>query len=250
VQMQPESLQIQSPGGFPQGVTLHNLLVAPPTPRNRALADALKRAGIVERTGRGIDTIYWEQLNLGRPAPSYELTSETSVCVTLLGGEGNLHFVRFLLEESQANRPLNLNQLLVLNQLWHTRYITTKEAAVLIQRGEAEARAQLQALVEHGIVETRGEGRSRSYVLSARVYGELGRQDHYERQAPPDSKRNWNLLKEALEKKDRITRAEVLDLCKLSPDQATRWLGSLAEAGQLIKHGTKKATYYTLIIKE
>ena len=41
-------------------------------PRNPLLADALKRAGIVERTGRGIDTIFYEQLRNVRAVPSYE----------------------------------------------------------------------------------------------------------------------------------------------------------------------------------
>ena len=45
---------------YPEGVRPDNLLVAPPRPRNPLLADAFKRAGIVERTGCGIDTISYE----------------------------------------------------------------------------------------------------------------------------------------------------------------------------------------------
>jgi ATP-dependent DNA helicase RecG len=43
-------------------VRLDNLLVTAPRPRNPLLADAFKRAGVVERTARGIDTIFYEQL--------------------------------------------------------------------------------------------------------------------------------------------------------------------------------------------
>lgn len=62
VQWHADRLEISNPGGFPEGVRLDNLLVTPPRPRNPLLADAFKRAGIVERTARGIDTIFFEQL--------------------------------------------------------------------------------------------------------------------------------------------------------------------------------------------
>lgn len=52
VQWRADRLEVSNPGGFPAGVRLDNLLVTAPRPRNPLLADALKRAGIVERTGR------------------------------------------------------------------------------------------------------------------------------------------------------------------------------------------------------
>src|SRR5690606_3039047 len=58
LQWRDEGIRIDSPGGFPEGVRLDNLLTTPPRPRNALLADAFKRAGVVERTGRGVDTIY------------------------------------------------------------------------------------------------------------------------------------------------------------------------------------------------
>jgi ATP-dependent DNA helicase RecG len=72
VQWHEDRIEISNPGGFREGVRLDNLLVTPPRARSPVLADAFKRAGIVERTARGIDTIFFEQLRNGRPAPSYE----------------------------------------------------------------------------------------------------------------------------------------------------------------------------------
>ncbi len=60
---------ISNPGGFVEGVTLDNLLVVEPRPRNPVLADAIKRLGLAERTGRGVDLIYEGLLRYGRPAP-------------------------------------------------------------------------------------------------------------------------------------------------------------------------------------
>lgn len=69
VQWSEEQLEISSPGGFPSGIRLDNLLVAPPHPRSPLLADAFKRTGLVERTGRGINRMFAEQLRVRRPAP-------------------------------------------------------------------------------------------------------------------------------------------------------------------------------------
>jgi ATP-dependent DNA helicase RecG len=46
--------------------------------------------------------------------------------------------------------------LLILNHMWSQRQLTTAEAAQLVQKPEADARRQLQRLVEAGLVEPRG----------------------------------------------------------------------------------------------
>ena len=67
VQIDDNGLSISNPGGFVEGVTLDNLLVTKPHPRNPLLADMSKRFGLSERTGRGIDRIYEGLLRYGRP---------------------------------------------------------------------------------------------------------------------------------------------------------------------------------------
>lgn len=70
---------ISNPGGFIEGINADNLLDAEPHGRNPVLADALKRIGLAERTGRGIDRIYEGSLLYGRllltipnpPAPAF-----------------------------------------------------------------------------------------------------------------------------------------------------------------------------------
>jgi ATP-dependent DNA helicase RecG len=86
VQWHEDRIEIANPGGFPQGVRLDNLLVTQPRPRNPLLADAFKRAGVVERTARGVDTIFYEQLRNGRPAPNYGRSDESCVVLVLPGG--------------------------------------------------------------------------------------------------------------------------------------------------------------------
>ena len=58
VRWETDGVIISNPGGFVEGVTLNNLLVTEPRPRNPLLADVAKRIGLAERTGRGVDLIY------------------------------------------------------------------------------------------------------------------------------------------------------------------------------------------------
>ena len=169
-QWHSDRIEISSPGGFPEGVRLDNLLVTAPRPRNPLLADAFKRAGIVERTARGIDTIFFEQLRNGRPAPSYARSDATGVVVVIPGGETNLDFVRLLVTEAQHERDLSLDELLVLNALWQERSLDTAEVAQMIQKPDSDARAVLHRLVEAGLVEERGQKKGRTWHLSAATY--------------------------------------------------------------------------------
>ncbi|HET6878638.1 MAG TPA: ATP-binding protein, partial [Pirellulales bacterium] len=87
VQWTNDAITISNPGGFVEGVSLDNLLVVAPRPRNPLLADALKRIGLAERTGRGIDLIYQGLLRYGRPAPNYrQSTAQSVVCVANKSG--------------------------------------------------------------------------------------------------------------------------------------------------------------------
>ena len=57
VQLQNKSMIISSPGRVPERVSPENILTVAPTPRNRVLAEAVKRIGLAERTGRGVDKV-------------------------------------------------------------------------------------------------------------------------------------------------------------------------------------------------
>jgi len=238
-QWHPERIEISNPGGFPEGVRLDNLLVTAPRPRNPLLADACKRAGIVERTARGIDTIFYEQLRNGRLAPSYARSDTVTVVIVIPGGEANLDFVRLLVTEAQAGRSLGLDDLLILNALWQERNVDTAEAARLTQKPETETRATLHRLVEAGLVEERGEKRGRTWHLSAAVYRALGDRAAYVRQRGFEPLQQEQMVLQYVEKHGRITRKEAAELCRISSPQAYRLLDRLAEQGLLAREGER-----------
>ncbi len=96
VLMTENSLSITSPGGFLPGITAKNLLYAEPHGRNVLLAQALKRVGYAESTGRGIDTIYLESMRGGRLWPDYEQSTESYVRLELLKSKEEYEFFRLV----------------------------------------------------------------------------------------------------------------------------------------------------------
>lgn len=249
VQWYDDHIEISNPGGFPEGVSLQNLLVTPPRPRNPLLADAFKRAGFVERTGRGIDTIYHEQLRSGRPAPSYEKSTSINVVLTLPGGKANLEFVCLLVEEGQAGNPLGLDDILILNRLWLERRLTTVDVAHLIQKPEADARAALERLVERGLLESRGERKGRAYHLSASSYRRLGEETAYVHLRGFEPLQQEGMVLQFIQVHGGITRKKAAELCRISSAQARNLLARLVKKQIIIPQGKKRGTYYVLTSK-
>ena len=245
VQWQPDHLLITSPGGFPEGITVDNILVHEPKPRNPRLAEAFQRIGLVEQTGRGVDKIFLGQLRYGRPAPDYSRTDSTGVRVVLRGGEPSLSFAAFVYEQDKQGHPLGLDELLILNALFFERRIDSERGGRLIQKGASEARAVLERLNERGMVEARGEKRGRVYHLAARLYRALGQSADYVRAHGISPIRYEAMILEYIQAHGRIERQHVIELCGLSGPQAGRLLRKMVESGRLKRKGSPpRWTYY------
>ncbi len=245
VQWSEEQLEVSSPGGFPSGIRLDNLLVAAPHPRSPLLADAFKRTGLVERTGRGINRMFAEQLRVGRPAPDYGRSSDAHVVAILPGGPANLAITRWVLEqENQQGAPLRLAELQVLSELVGERRATTSELARVLQRTDAETRNILARMVERGWIDARGDGKRRSWHLSAAVYRTLETPAGYVRVHGFEPLQQEQMVLQYVEAHGQITRAEAADLCLLTPDQASRLLRRLAKEGKLQLRGERRGAEY------
>ncbi|MEI8167493.1 MAG: ATP-binding protein, partial [Chloroflexales bacterium] len=245
VRWEADGFTISNPGGFVDGVTLANLLVVEPKPRNPSLADAIKRIGLAERTGRGVDLIYEGLLRFGRPAPDYTRSDPTTVVVALSSTQADLPFFRMILEqENQTQRRISLDALIVLARLRTQRRIDLAEAAQVIQKNEFVTRAVIERLVEAGIIEAHGATKSRSYTLSPQVYRDLGQSADYVRQAGFDSIQQAQMVIQYVTKHGRITRKDVVDLCHVTEDQATYLLQKLHTAGEIKRVGRGRGVYY------
>lgn len=248
VRMDDAGLTISNPGGLVEGVTLSNLLTTEPRPRNRTLADAMKRIGIVERSGRGVDKIYRGMLRFGRPEPDYSRTDANNVVLQLSTAAADEAFLQRVVEQEnkQGGTPLPIDSLIVLAALRSDKRLGADELASHIQRDAAQAKRTLEQLVEVGLVEAHGNPRHRSYTLSADLYRAKGDKLAYTRQAGFSSLQHEQMVLAHVHHHGRIQRNEVMALCHLDGEQAKSLLKRLKADRRLIQHETRRAAYYTL----
>jgi ATP-dependent DNA helicase RecG len=246
VRLDDEGLTISSPGGFVEGITLQNLLVASPRSRNPLLADIVKRIGLAERTGRGIDRIYEGMLRYGRPAPDYNMSDATSVVLVMPESDADTAFLEMILtHEERTQRAMPIDSLIVLSRLKQERRLTTSDMAIDTQKSEQATRVTLEKLVEAGLVDAHGTGRGRSYTLSAKVYRQAGQKAAYVRQTGFDPIQQEQMVLAFIDRHGSVKRSDVIELCYLNPHQAYRLLKRLKEQGLILQKGERRYAVYT-----
>jgi len=245
VRWEAEGIVVSNPGGFVEGVTLDDQQVVEPRPRNPLLADAITRIALAERTGRGIDLIYQGLLRYGRPAPDYRRSDAQSVVVVLDGGEADLGILKLVIEEeTRLHHPLPVDSMIALVLLRHERRVDTRRLAREIQRDETAARKVLERLVEAGLVEAHGATKGRTYTLSPKVYQRLGPSADYVRQAGFGAIQQEQMVLQLARTQERITRADVASLCRITDAQASHLLRKLGTEGTLVLVGKGRGAYY------
>ena len=79
-----QRLEVVSPGGFPPGITPANVLDQQ-NPRNRRLAEALGRCGLIERSGQGMNLMFERAIRQGKALPDFAGTGAHEVRLSLPG---------------------------------------------------------------------------------------------------------------------------------------------------------------------
>jgi len=245
VKLDDDGLSISNPGGFVEGVNLDNLLVADPRSRNPLLADIIKRIGLAERTGRGIDRIFEGMLRYGRTAPDYSMSSAHTVSVRMSAADADAEFLRMIVErEEQTGTEMPIDSLIILSRLRNERRLKTVDLAKSVQKPETAVRGTLEKLVEAGLVKAHGGGAGRTYTLSAKVYRGAGEKAAYVRQAGFDTIQQEQMVMSYIDLHGSIKRADVVELCHISPDQAYKLLSKLRKRGEIEKEGDLKGASY------
>ncbi len=204
VRQYPRRLVIESPGGFPVGITVENILDRQ-APRNRRIAEAFARCGLVERSGQGMNWMFEESIRQGKLRPAFTGTDAYQVVLTLHGQVQDPRFVRFLEEvgrETQAS--FDVHDFLLLD---------------LIHREEpvpAGLQSRLRRLADLGVIETIGRGRGARYLLARRFYTATGQGGVYTRRRGLDREQNKALLLKHIEE-NRATGAKMQEFRQVLP---------------------------------
>jgi ATP-dependent DNA helicase RecG len=250
ISVSDEGLIIANPGGFIEGVSIANLLTAEPHGRNPLLADALKRIGLAERTGRGIDRIYEGSLLYGRPMPDYSASTSVTVSLFLSKSKPDEQLAKlFSDEQRRIGRPLSLSSLLVLNVLKDMPKSNVSQLAERINIQETAIKTILDSSIDHGLVEAYGNGRGRTYILSPKVYKTKEARIGYVRQVDIDESRYSELIINLARTNEYIARADVVNLLHVDDDKAYKLLRKLVDQAMLEPVNKGRYAKYRVIEK-
>ncbi|MCS7190805.1 MAG: putative DNA binding domain-containing protein [Fimbriimonadales bacterium] len=228
----PNRLEVRSPGGFPPGVSPENILWEQ-NPRNRRIAEAFTRCGLVERAGQGYDIIYQTCIEQGKPLPDFSRSTGSSVSVSLSGQIRNVDFLRFLRALDEVRRAqLAVEDFLLLDCIYSQEPIPER------------LKSRVERLVEAGIVERFGRGRGVRYILARGLYQAPGKAGIYTRQRGLDRSTHKALLLQHIRGvSSRGARFEELQqvLPHLSRNQVQSLLRELKRDGKIRVEGTTRA---------
>lgn len=231
-------LDIISPGGFPIGVTLDNLISISSTPRNRLLTDVLQKTGIVERSGQGIDKIYYQTLKEGKSEPDYSKSDDFQVELHLSAIIEDKAFALFI---ESVQSELNDDEKLSVQEIIHLNNIRKDT------RSFVPDKKVIKQLLSRELIEQRGKTKGTYYVLSKAYYEFSDEKGKY-------SKTSWDkdqaflVILQHLKKFEKAKMQDFVDLFlgRLSRKQVRIIVNKLVENKELKKSGTGKGTYYDI----
>ena len=242
-----EGLTVANPGGFIEGISIDNLLTAEPHGRNPLLADALKRVGLAEKTGRGIDRIFEGSLIYGRLLPDYSASTNVTVSLFIPRSTPDIQMAKLIADEqNRLGRPLPINTLLILNTLRDMPKSDVKQISESVRLPETVVRTILEKSITAGLVEAYGNARGRSYMLSHTIYKENDGKIGYVRQRDIDTTRYLELILTLAKQNEYISRADVVKLLHISEPYAYRLLKKLVDAKQLVAVNKGRYSKYKL----
>ena len=117
IKQYPDTLTITNAGGFPSGVDANNILIINSTPRSKLMSEILQKTGLVERSGQGVDKMFYHCILEGKALPDFSGTDPYQVSLTFKApilDEGFVRFISHIQNKREDNKKLNVFELLVL----------------------------------------------------------------------------------------------------------------------------------------
>lgn len=169
VRQSPRFLGVESPGGFPAGISIENILDEQSL-RNRRVAEVAGKCGLVERGGQGVNLMFEKAILEAKALPDYSKTTEITVRLRLDGTVQDPQFLLFL--ERAGNtllESLSTDDFLALDAVNRGLKLPP---SYLFYAGQ---------LVERGLLETTGVGRGKRFLLSRELCEAGGKPGVYTR---------------------------------------------------------------------
>ena len=235
----PQRLDIINAGGFPIGVTLDNLIKIPSTPRNRLLADILQKTGIVERSGQGVDKIFYYTLSEGKAAPDYSKSDDFQVNLKLSAVIEDRAFALFIdqvQKELPENGKLSVLEIITLNKIKNS---SSKKDLDL---------EQVTKLLDKKLIEKRGKTNAVFYILSKDYFEFTDEKAKYYNLQEIDDKQVLNTVLSFLSKEEKAKMKDFVGIFedKLSRRQVRFRVDKLVSNKVLEQQGEGSTSIYRL----
>lgn len=226
VEVRPGSVVVLSPGRLPDSVTIQTLRQAQAA-RNHSVIDILRRFGLAEDSGQGIDVMQDAMRLELLEEPTFDEEADSfRVELPLRGVMSTTE--RGWLAEFERTGIVREGERLLLLTISREGRVTNARARDVLAIDSTEARARLQRLRSAGVLVQHGT-RGRAYY----TLGTVGPQRSDERA----------VLDEAAA--GRVTNQRVRELTGLDRVAARALLKRLVTEGQLAQHGSRRGTFYT-----
>ena len=149
IKQSPYSISILNAGGFPIGVDKENILTTISVPRAKLLCEVLQKTGLIERSGQGVDKIFYYSMLEGKALPDYSASDAYQVNLVLKSKIEDPAFHLFITKEQEKrgeNDKLSVFHLLALYKIKQSQGGMVNVDAVV-----------LKDLLEGGLIEQDGE---------------------------------------------------------------------------------------------
>lgn len=238
-----DKIEIENPGGFPEGITENNIITHPSVPRNKLIAETLQKLKYVQRSGQGVDIIFRDMLFFGKPTPIYSIYSE-AIRLTLKSNLEDKSFTKFLTEEQDKRQTLfNTSQIMIFKYLKDNGRITIKDASKYSQLSLEDTRNVLNELINYGYAERNGINK---YILAEKIYYILGDDVGYIKDKEIEYIRAKDMIIQYLNKYSHINNSKVRELCGCDERKAKYYLDKMVSETLIRPKGEKRYRVYIL----
>jgi predicted HTH transcriptional regulator len=230
-------LEFESPGRFPEGVTVENYL-RKTNPRNPNVMDILREIGLAEKAGSGFDKIFTDLLKKGKLLPEPEET-ETSVIFRIKAEVSSEKLIELsLLYENQTGKSLKLDQLFVLSEIVRRGKVKLSELAELPNISPYRLHTILEKLQDLDFIEPTGKTSGLSYILHITKRKSTDDKIDYVKAKKQDKARQKEAILRYLDSIETINNREARALLKLQEKDryaVTRLFAELVAANEIVQ---------------
>jgi ATP-dependent DNA helicase RecG len=236
-------LEIESPGTFPEGITVENYL-RKTNPRNPNVMDILREIGLAEKAGSGFDKIFTDLLKKGKSLPKPEET-DNSVIFRIKADVVSEKLIELsLLYENQVGKGMKLDELLVLSEIVNHKQIKISELLNKPNFSHYRLQSILDKLCDLEFIEPSGKTSGKSYILHVSKRKNMDDKIEYVKTKKQEKARQKEAILRYLDSIDTINNSEARQLLNLpEKDRAkvSRLFAELVDENAILKTDDSKA---------